>query len=48
MVYQSAIGDGKEKENTNIKIHSQVHYTVALQFYVHVNVESYVHAFLKN
>ena len=34
------------KGNTNIKIHEQVHSTIALQFYVYVNVELYVHAFL--
>ena len=36
------------EENTNIKINVQVHYTIALKFYVHVDMESYVHAFLKN
>ena len=30
------------KGNTNIKIHVQVHFTVALQFYVYVKVEFYV------
>ena len=29
-------------------IHIQVHFTIAVQFYVYVNVESYVHAFLQN
>ena len=28
-----------EKGNTNIKIHVQVHFAVASQFYVNVNVE---------
>ena len=27
------------KGNTNIKIHVLVHFTIAVQFYVHVNVE---------
>ena len=30
----------------NVKIHVQVHFTVASQFYVHVNVELYMHAFM--
>ena len=29
----------KRKRNTSIKIHSQVHFTIAVQFYVYVNVE---------
>ena len=36
--YQSAIGD---------KIHVLVHFTVALQFYVYVNVEFYIDVFLR-
>ena len=28
-----------------MKIHEQVHFTVALHFYVHISVELYVHAF---
>ena len=32
------------KGNTNIKLHVQVHFTVASQFYVYVNMKSYVHA----
>ena len=30
----------------NVKIHVQLHYTVASQFYVHVNVELFIHAFI--
>ena len=30
----------------NVKIHVLAHFTVALQFYVNVNVELYVHGFL--
>ena len=36
----------KRKENTNIKIHVQVYFTVASQFYVNVNVEFYMHVFM--
>ena len=38
----------KRKEDTNIKIYVQVHFTIASQFYIHVNVELYAHAFLQN
>ena len=34
------------KGNTNIKIHVLVHFTIALQLFVYVNMEFYVHAFL--
>ena len=34
------------KRNTNKKIHVQVHFTVASQFYVHVNVKFYMHVFM--
>ena len=29
------------------KIHVQVHFTIALQFYVYVNVEIFLHVFLR-
>ena len=34
------------KGNTNIKIHVDVYFTIASQFYVYANVKLYVHAFL--
>ena len=36
---------GGEK-NTNVKIHVQVHFTIASQFYVYVNVELFIHTFM--
>ena len=36
----------KRKRNTNIKIHMQVHFTIAIQFYVHVNMEFYIDVLL--
>ena len=30
----------------NVKMHVQVHFTVASQFYVYVNVDLYVHTFM--
>ena len=34
------------KRNTNIKVHMLVHFTVALQFYIYVNVDFYIHVSL--
>ena len=36
----------KRKRNTNIKIYVQVHFTIASQLYVIVNVEFYMHVFM--
>ena len=30
----------------NVKIHVQIHFTVVSQFYVHINMELYVNAFM--
>ena len=35
-----------KKGNTNVKIHVQVHFTIASQLYVHVNVELYIDVFM--
>ena len=47
------LGGEKEKELLdfclhilNVKIYLQIHFTVASQFYVYVNVELYLHAFI--
>ena len=43
------LGCEKEREKLafvyNVKINVQVHFTIASQFYIHVNVELFVHAF---
>ena len=38
-------GGEKQVYHITVKIHEQVHSTIALQFYVHIKVELYVHAF---
>ena len=44
------LGGEKEKEILafvlNVKIHAQVHYTIASQLYVRVNVELYINVFI--
>ena len=51
-------GDEKEKEmlvfvgdffqyRFNVKMHVQVRFTIASQFYVQINVELYIHAFVQ-
>ena len=35
------------KGNTNVRIYVQVHFTIAVQFYVYVNVKLYLHAFVQ-
>ena len=51
--YQSAIGGKREKKMLVFiyiifkrKIHMQVHFTVASQFHVYVDMELYVHVFM--
>ena len=36
----------ERKRNTNIKVHMLVHFSIASQFYIYVNVELYVHTFM--
>ena len=36
----------ERKGNTNIKVHVLVHFSIASQFYIYVNVEFYMHVFM--
>ena len=50
MVYTHFLvcGDGDFFQyRLNVKKHVQVHFTIAPQFYVHINVELYIRAFIQ-